>query len=422
MADNTKIVFEIADKKKENELTTAAIAPSVPTAFSNFEIAETTKKAAHTLNVDDVVDAEITKGEKTFYLNLRYLLFWGFNVFFCLANNPFFVNDQIKKKITDEDKARFNLDTNTLLTLGSSEISNGINERVYKSGFNLSMLKKTLLTKENINKQPLVCFLHKFTVSFNDSDIKSDVFSERSYEDALQQTYQNGDGKLRELITTYFHETNFWCNLPGRRTDTERNYLTGYVFPILSSSINSKPIFQFFKKINENATSKYPQTFIMLDDDAFSLGLLEKHFQTDNGKQLMDAEIKQLKKQTITLIDLVKSLPKPFNELPVRYEDYTNAKGEKATSTVVYYEDLISKWNNVRTQVLTKGNANTYDASKFFIDERSHLYKPLKVRNFDEFYEKFIGALLNIVKCLLLYRDENNNEISIVPYLAPKRG
>lgn len=398
----------------------------------NKELVESTKtgefNVARTFKDSSISDI---KQIKQFYLNLTYLLSKGFNTLFVFANNPYLINQQKDKIITSLDKERNKLSDESILEAGYDSLPDGLNDEAYKSAFNIENLHWGNLEDRDINEKYTVAIATNWSLAFVDLESNLDHPNaakhndKKGYLDAINNHYKLQPENFDEIMSLDLNPVKWWAKVPWDNniaTNQDVLHFAGYVFPPLSKSYSDAEVSYFFselanlKKIQSTKSVHKNTTFITMHD--MDESLLYAHFTTNSGymNPFQKEALDYLSQNCLSFLDLVKSLPDKFNHIDYVYEDYSDTFGNKQTKPKVHYDELLNKWLNINLKVMHNHTATTYQVDSFFIKPGSPLYKPLALKSIDDLIKSVFKALINIVKFLLMYRDESGNYLVISDY------
>lgn len=375
-------------------------------------------------DINSAIDLQKEQPHKQFYLNLHYLLTIGFNTLMCFNGNPFAINLQEDKIITQEDKQFARLNDEQLRRRGFNALDNGENKDNNKSGFNFSALSNNPNSIERANKLPITVLVHNWTMAFNELNTKNNNLNKINrleYQSDLEKEYKFRAVNMKERIISNLKLAKTWVNLPWQfqssRNINEDPYIKGYPFPKLSADGDNDTSINFFMHARELDALNI--TFITATKSN-DVTLLKAHYTSDSKKVAFKEELDLYADHTKPLLNLIKSLPAPFNYVQYQYKNSVDSSGARTTQKNINFLTLLEQWNNVNFESMIHRNANTYTRSSFFLDKKSNKYQPLKLKNLDELYKVFIMAIFNIIKCLLYFEDANGNELDIASYLNLK--
>lgn len=373
-------------------------------------------------DINSIIDYTKEEPHKQFYLNLHYLLTFGFNTLMCFNSNPFALDNTEDKYVTEEDKETTGLTNEQLKRRGFNSLQTAQDKQYTYSGFNFNTLPYGQNSLKQANKLPITVLLHNWTMAFNEISVKNNEEIEKlnrlNYQTYLESEYKERGGMLKERIIADLHLVKMWINLPWSfqqaRNINESPYLRGYQFPKLSADGDNDTSVNFFMHAMELKTLGVNFITTTKTND---INLLKQHYTSDSGKMAFKEELKIYEEHCRSFLDLIKSLPEPFNYFEYQRRDSTDSYGNTVLVKSVNFVSLLEQWNNVNFESMIHRNANSYNRTSFFLDRKSNKYQALKIKSLDELYKSFINAIFNIVKCLLYYEDANGNELDISVYL-----
>lgn len=379
------------------------------------------------VNFDGIVALKEKNEHKNFYLNLLYLLQKGFNTLFVTNANPSALDFSANKSISATSQQLAGID----------RFDNKIAE-TKKTGFDFSLLTKnqnSMTDFNNANDTAMVVLTHNVTLAFNEmifdeTQQEQKISTDReSYIRLLMESYKNMEGSvLKDKITKTFNLQKIWFNLPKILDDNKKSNLTGFVFNKLAQEKQNRVSLLFFNGINKLKQLEKDDFFTFIQPSAqLGTSLIYHHFSVlKPDKTTITAyedAINTLKNKTITLQQLISRLPKPFNTAYATTTiQTTDSSGNIVSSKKFDLINTMMKWYNINPNGLRYKNENTYKETDFFISPNSKNFVKwsefMQSNHWNEkvlerFYQLFIIVLQNIFTCVLLYENENGNELLI---------
>lgn len=387
-----------------------------------------------TINTTDILKQRKTDNNSTsFWANINYLLENGINLMMCF--NAYMVPKvDIKEqvRILKEEYGYSDEDAKSMVSR---------NYQSHKSSFDFSNLDKGNSNfVDDANKHAITIIIHNITFAFTDYDkelIKynngnnneTPTITKELYESKLHNYWLTvGKEDLRDtLVANQLQIQRTWFSVPWRKEATieEINQgITGYNFDKLENAEIVKA-FDLFKYLKKDFHSH-----IISFSDTYGVKLIRNHFTATkklrNKPYIAFANsINTLEKYTTNFIDFVKTLPVPFNDINslISIDSSINNYGQiERQQDSINIHKLVERFLNVNLEAMVNRNANSYINAKdiIFIPPNKTNYKKLVLTTLDDFYKAYVRAMINIVKILLLYENEDGSYLNIKKYFEPE--